>query len=147
MRLASLMILVAACGSSSTSTGPDAKVGTPDAPTGATPDAPAGGTPDANPAADGPAGGTQFTLTIDNFDNWCSITQDGQAYSASKKYAKDTVVVLHAAPIGGFIWGYWTGTDGDTTSDHDTNQMTMVTMTGNKDVLACCPAAAHPTCP
>ena len=54
-----------------------------------------------------------------------------------------------AAPNSIFVWGYWTGTDGDTAAGHDTRMTTTVTMTSDKTVVACCPdpPPAAPTCP
>jgi len=80
----------------------------------------------------------QFTLTIDNILAWCSINENGEAYSPSEVFNQGTVVDLNAAPLTGFIWGHWTGTDGDTGSG-DTNQTTTVTMTSDRAVTACCP--------
>lgn len=86
-----------------------------------------------------PNGFEQFTLTIDNFLAWCSISENGAAgYSPSAVFNQGTVVTLNAAPVTGFIWGHWTGTDGDAGAG-DTNQATTVTMKADRAVLACCP--------
>lgn len=120
---------------------PDAKPGAPDAAPGV-PDAPAVGTPDA------PAPQT-FTLAINDYLDWCTFTANGVTFTSSKTltFPAGTVVNLHADPNPNFIWAYWTGTDGDTTSGHDTSQSTTVTVTSDKSVVACCPFATHPTCP
>jgi hypothetical protein len=53
-----------------------------------------------------------------------------------------TVVNLGAmASASFFVWGYWVGTDGDTSAAHDTSMTTTVTMTASKTVQACCPDA------
>lgn len=81
----------------------------------------------------------QFTLTIDNVLAWCSIDENGgDGYAPTAVFNQGTVVDLNAAPITGFIWGHWTGTDGDHGSG-DTNQATTVTMTSDRAVIACCP--------
>ena len=49
-----------------------------------------------------------------------------------------SVAQLDASPQPGYVWGYWTGTDGDTGSGDD-NMATTVTMNRNKQVVACCP--------
>ncbi len=77
----------------------------------------------------GTDGGTTFTLTINNFDSWCTVTEEGAAFSLSRSFAPGTVVHLNAAPASGlFVWGYWTGTDaGADAGAHDTSQSTTVT--------------------
>jgi hypothetical protein len=93
-------------------------------------------------------GGGGFTLLINNYLSWCDITEDGAAFSPTKTFSPGTVVNLHAAPLSGFVWGYWSGTDADTGS-HDTNMAATATMNANKTVLACCPfpPPASQTCP
>jgi hypothetical protein len=92
-----------------------------------------------------------FTLTIDNYINWCSISVDGgqpsSANPISKSFPQGTVVMLQAAPVLDiFVWGYWTDTDAGAL---DTNQSTQVTMSADRSVLACCPfkPPASQTCP
>ncbi len=81
----------------------------------------------------------QFTLTIGNVLDWCSIKEDGGAsYMASAVLNQGKVVNLSAEPISGFIWGHWTGTDGDSGSG-DENKVTTVTMDSDRAVIACCP--------
>jgi hypothetical protein len=80
----------------------------------------------------------QFTLTIDDFLAWCSIQENGATYNEVTVFNQGTVVDLNAAPVAGFIWGHWTGTDGDSGSG-DTNQITTVTMKSDRSVVACCP--------
>jgi hypothetical protein len=92
-----------------------------------------------------------FTLTLNNYLAWCSITEDGTALSPpmttqSMSFPAGTVVDLTAAPLTGFVWGYWTGTD---SASPDTNMSATVTMSADKTVLACCPdpPPASQTCP
>jgi hypothetical protein len=80
----------------------------------------------------------QFTLTIDDFLAWCSIQENGATYNEFTVFNQGTVVDLNAGPVTGFIWGHWTGTDGDSGSG-DTNQVTTVTMKSDRTVIACCP--------
>jgi hypothetical protein len=90
-----------------------------------------------------------FTLSINNYRDWCSIAEDGIAFTPNPKhFFSGAVVNLHAAPLPGFVWGYWTGTDADTGS-HDTSMTATATMTGYKSLLACCPSPlpASQTCP
>jgi len=91
-----------------------------------------------------------FTLSIDNYLSWCSITEEGATYSTSMMFPEGTVVDLHGMAVNAsFVWGYWTGTDGDVSPAHDVNMDTTVTMTGDKSILACCPfpPPASQTCP
>ncbi len=103
------------------------------------------GTPDTSV----PDAGATFTLTINDYLNWCGITENGSAYSATKSFPNGTVVNLNGTALSGFVWGYWTGTDGDKSAAHDKNQMTTATMSSDKTVLACCPfpPPASQTCP
>ena len=92
-----------------------------------------------------------FTLAIDNFASWCSVSVDGgvasSASSISNSFPEGKVVSLHAGPISDiFVWGYWTGTDADFGAN-DTNQTTEVTMSADRYVFACCPFPAIGTCP
>jgi len=110
---------------------------------------PAGGTG----GAGGDGGAVTYTLTVQNYLDWCDVTENGTAYPAAvppaMSFAPGTVVHLSAAPNSIFVWGYWTGTDGDTGAGHDTGMTTTVTMTSDKTVVACCPdpPPAAPTCP
>jgi Divergent InlB B-repeat domain len=94
-----------------------------------------------------------YSLTVQNYFNWCDVTENGTVYPLSAppamSFASGTVVDLNAAPGTAFVWGYWTGTDGDTTSGHDKNMATTVTMTSDKTILACCPfpPPSSQTCP
>ena len=94
-----------------------------------------------------------YALTVQNYLDWCNITENGTAYPASvppvMSFAAGTVVNLNAVAGQFFVWGYWTGTDGDTTAAHDTNMTTTVTMNSDKTILACCPdpPPASQTCP
>lgn len=89
-----------------------------------------------------------FTLTIDNFLSWCSISVGGDvpsiAATISKTFSQGSVVTLQGAPTTGFVWGYWTGTDA---GGNDTNQTTQVTMSSDRGVFACCPFPTSSTCP
>ncbi|HEY1811076.1 MAG TPA: hypothetical protein VGG74_01900 [Kofleriaceae bacterium] len=104
-----------------------------------------------SPSPDAASGsGSDVTLTINNYLAWCTVTEQSAAFSMTKTFPKGTVVSLDAMPASSaFVWGYWTGTDGDTTGTHDTNMMTTVTMSADKMVLACCPdpPPASQTCP
>ena len=95
---------------------------------------------------DAPGGGSNVTLTINNFDDWCTITEQGAASTATKSFASGTVVSLMATPNSGFVWGYWTGTD---VAGNNTSMSAMVTLTADKTVLACCPfpPPMSQTCP
>lgn len=105
-------------------------------------------------ATAGTGGPTTYTLTITNYLGWCDLTENGTKYPGlggappAMSFPPGTVVDLSAVPNGLFIWGYWTGTDGDTGA-HDTNMSTTVTMNGDKTVGACCPDPPPyaPTCP
>jgi hypothetical protein len=94
-----------------------------------------------------------YTLTVQNYLDWCDVTENGTVYPASAppvtSFAAGAVVNLNATAGSAFVWGYWTGTDGDTTSAHDTSMSTTVMMTSNKTILACCPfpPPASQTCP
>jgi hypothetical protein len=109
-------------------------------------------TTDANTPSDaGNEAGPTVTLTLKNYVNWCSVTVNGGTPSTADQtlqFAPGTVVVLHGQEANAsFVWGYWRGTDGDTSASHDTSQGTMVTMTADKTVQACCPTTAAPTTP
>ena len=94
------------------------------------------------------------TLTIANFDTWCTLSVTSPANTplpngatASSNTITEpvgTLVTLHAEPNNGFIWpttasgsAGWTGNlDGGTSS---LNKTVNVTLTANKSVKACCP--------
>lgn len=118
-RLALLFVPIAlGCSSDSTTAAIDAPSSTPDAVAG--PDAP-----------------EMVTLTLNNFDAWCTVTEEGVAAPPTMMFPVGTVVHLNAGPVSdAFVWGYWTGTDGGA---KDTKMSTTVTMSANKTVLACCP--------
>ena len=88
----------------------------------------------------GIGGPVKYTLTVQNYLNWCDVTENGTKYAASvppaMSFAPGTVVNLNAIPNFIFVWGYWTGTDGDTSATHDMNMTTTVTMTSDKTILA-----------
>jgi hypothetical protein len=136
--------VAAGCGSSNTTTGSGGSVGTGGS-TGT-----GGATGGQDGAADGPV---LYTLTVQNYLDWCNVAENGTVYPVSAppvtSFAPGTVVNLSATAGASFVWGYWTGTDGDTTSAHDTSMATTVTMTSNKTILACCPfpPPASQTCP
>lgn len=97
-------------------------------------------TPPPNP--DGGAGA--LTLTVNNFDTWCTLTVNG-ASQASALVAYDVdagaVVAVKAVANASFTFDYWLGTDGANAgnSGKDPNASTTVTMANvNKTVLACC---------
>jgi hypothetical protein len=128
------LILAAGCSSSST---------TPSGAGGTGGQAPHDGAADTVSPADG--AGT-FTLKIENYLSWCSVTEQGTDESSTAlvtmTFPAGTVVDLNAMALSStFVWGYWVGTAGDTTSAHDTSMSTTVTMTANKTVQACCPFA------
>jgi hypothetical protein len=103
------------------------------------------GGPDAGP--DG--GQVAVILTITNYQSWCAITVDGDGgYMPIAAFVVGSVVQLDAAPQPGYVWGYWTGTAGDTGSG-DRNMATTVTMNTSKQVVACCPQSppAAQICP
>jgi hypothetical protein len=103
----------------------------------------------------GSSGGATYTLSVDNYLVWCSVEADGVplVFSRSNEvtsvdFPAGSVVTLSGDALSGFVWGYWTGTDGDTGA-FDRNMVTTVTMDGDKSVLACCPfpPPASQTCP
>jgi hypothetical protein len=103
-------------------------------------------------ASDGGAGdgAILYTLTIDDYANWCSvIVQDGGASTLTPQtfqFAPSTLVSLFADTAGStFVWGYWKGTNPD--GGNDTTMSTGITMTGDKNIQACCPLKASPKTP
>jgi hypothetical protein len=116
----------------------------------------AGGAGAAGQAGNGGAGGAGgavgFTLEIQNYLDWCSVVENGGTAvlvsPPTMTFPAGTVVQLEGMKAGStFVWGYWTGTDGDLTAAHDTSMSTTVTMTANKKVQACCPLTSAPTTP
>ena len=101
----------------------------------------------------GGTNGTTYTLTIQNYLDWCNVTENGTAYDPpaeppAMSFPAGTVVHLMGdATSATFVWGYWVGTDGDTGASHDTNMTTTVTMKANTIVQACCPFTTAPTTP
>jgi hypothetical protein len=114
-----LLILAAGCGSSTSSSAPDATT----------------------------SGGATYTLALQNYLSWCSVIEQGTSEGSTAApplltVPAGTVVNLSATPSDAtFVWGYWVGTDGDTSNSHDTNMTTTVTMSKNKTVQVCCPFA------
>jgi hypothetical protein len=110
-----LLVLVCHCGSSSSYTPPN---------------------PD--------GGGGALTLTVNNFDTWCTLTVGGASQTSSLvSYNVDAgaVVGVDAVANATFTFHYWLGTDGANAgnSGKDPNASTTVTMTNvDKTVLACC---------
>ena len=97
----------------------------------------------------GPDGGQGAALlNIIDYNNGCSITEDGGAYRLISAFVVGSVVALDATPLPGYAWGYWTGTDFDG-GGMDVKLATTVTMNENKLVVACCPTAlpAAQVCP
>ena len=92
-----------------------------------------------------------FTLTINNDFAWCNVTIDGGSPDSSPTITASIfpgiVAQLHADPLLGFIWGFWSGTDD---GDNFTMQDTTVTMTSDRSVEVCCPIppaqGGHPDC-
>lgn len=94
-----------------------------------------------------------FSLTVNNFLSWCSLsvtapantTLPSGATAASNKLtvAKNAVVSLHGEPTTGFIWAPSVG-KGGWSGEIDAGQNTIgkninVTMSGNKTIGVCCP--------
>ena len=132
-----LLILAAGCSSSSPNPGGGGGAG--------------GGAGGQTGNNDGALDGTgTFTLKMENYIQWCLVTEqgtdEGTTDPVTQSFPAGTVVNLHAMPDTGFVWGYWFGTDGDTTSAHDTNMTTTVTMTKDKTIQACCPITVAEGC-
>jgi hypothetical protein len=128
-----IAVLTLAAGCSSSSTNPDGSGG-----------GGAGGQTGNNDGA-----GT-FTLKMNNYLSWCLVTEQGTDEGITDpvtlSFPAGMVVNLHAmAESTSFMWGYWFGTDGDTTAAHDTNMTTTVTMTKDKIIQACCPITGDTT--
>ncbi len=93
---------------------------------------------------------TGYVLNVNNFDSWCTVSVDGAPLNASASYTFDagTVVDLDATANAGFVWAYWLNTDGAAANGgKDPEMSTTVTMTSNKDVLACCDNLPSQPCP
>ena len=99
-------------------------------------------------SSSGPDGGLPI-LTINNYLAWCTVTVNGAAYAEPVGFASGTVVHLDATANTGFVWGYWTNTDGANAGNggHDPNMATTVTMNASVTVEACCPQPPSSTCP
>jgi hypothetical protein len=91
-------------------------------------------------AAAATAPGPCCVLSIDVYLDWCSVTENGVAYSPSESFELGTVVSLEAAALPGFAWGYWAGTDAAEGAE-DMNPSATVTMNSSKSVFVCCPSA------
>ncbi len=103
-----------------------------------------GGPPPPTPDGGPPPSG--FTLTINDFDDWCTVTVGGNP--ASLVFPAGTVVSLDATAHPTFTFHYWLGTDGANAGNNgqDPNAMTTATMNESKTVLACCDNATE-KCP
>jgi hypothetical protein len=92
----------------------------------------------------------QYVLTIDDYLAWCSVSVDGGVPTTTPPPAffhDGSVIPLQAQPASvQFVWGYWTGTDGDH-GTNDPSATTTVTMSSDKNVFACCPFSGQTTCP
>ena len=93
-------------------------------------------------ASDGGSG--NFTLTINDYLNWCSVRVNGGDASTADpqtfQFPPDASVSLQGdtANSGAFYWGYWQSANiGD--GGKDTSKDASVVMNGNVNVLACCP--------
>ena len=99
-------------------------------------------------------GGGGFALKIEDYLNWCNVAVNGGAVSTADPqnfgpFPAGTKVNLvgDTASSASFVWGYWRGTDGDTSGTHDTSKTTTVTITKDTVVQACCPLVSSPTTP
>lgn len=109
--------------------------GTTDAPV----DAPKDST--TSDASDGGSG--NFTLTINDYLNWCNVSVNGADAGSSPptyQFAPDASVALHGDTKDSnvFYWGYWQApnlADGG----KDLNKDVSITMNGDVTILACCP--------
>jgi len=151
LALTMIFALAAGCGSSSSGGGTGGSSATGTGGTAATGGTTGTGGTTATGGAAGSgatdAGPVMYTLTLTNYLAWCTVTENSATSTATMSFAPGTVVDLNATANLGFVWGYWTGTDGDTTASHDKNMTTTVTMTSDKSVLACCPLPPSQTCP
>jgi uncharacterized protein YceK len=92
------------------------------------------------------------TLKLEDYLSWCSVSVNGAVASTNATQTltvpQGTMVPLSATAASSvFVWGYWVGTDGDTSASHDTGQAATVTMDKSKVVQACCPFASSPSTP
>jgi uncharacterized protein YceK len=92
------------------------------------------------------------TLKLEDYLSWCSVSVNGAVASTNATQTltvpQGTTVPLSATAASSvFVWGYWVGTDGDTSASHDTGQAATVTMDKSKVVQACCPFASSPSTP
>lgn len=95
----------------------------------------------------GPTDGGSFTLNINNYLSWCTITENGSAFSAMKSFPAGSMVALNATPeSSSFVWGYWLDIDAGTKS---TTMSITADMTRDTYLLACCPfpPPQSQTCP
>ena len=87
--------------------------------------------------------GLTYTLTINDYFNWCNVSiNGGQATSSPTpmQFAPDASVALHGdtATSASFYWGYWQSANlGD--GGLDTNKDVTIQMSSNVSILACCP--------
>ena len=105
------------------------------------------------PPPSSPSGSTA-TLTVADFDSWCSLSVTSPANTSLPNGASsasntitlplNTAVTLDAEPNSGFIWasttaraGGWSGTL-DSGTDPLSKSIT-VTLSANKSVKVCCP--------
>jgi hypothetical protein len=91
-------------------------------------------------------------LKLEDYLSWCSVSVNGGTASADATQTltvpQGTMVPLSASAASSvFVWGYWVGSDGDTSASHDTGQAATVTMDKSKVVQACCPFASDPNTP
>lgn len=107
-----------------------------------------------------PAGGSDtifangfenFTLSIDNYLAWCSVSVDGGVATPNPppaQFVPGTVVSLFGQPVSAtFIWGYWRFTDAAPGGGHDISQNATVTMTSDRTVFVCCSFTNGSGCP
>ncbi len=104
---------------------------------------PTSSTSDASDAGDAGDAGLMYTLTINDYINWCNVSVNGQDAGSTPgtyQFAPDASVSLHGdtKDSNTFYWGYWqapTLADGG----KDTTMDVSLTMNGNVTILACCP--------
>ncbi len=133
---------------------------------GSTTSATGGSATGAGGSSTGCSGSTPVTLTVLNFDAWCSVAVGtGTASPAASQTVcvADGSVTLTATPNAGFILGDWYGIDGNTTTGQAgtvtgsgaTAQTTITTTVSGSSacVSICCPftngtgCAAMDMCP
>jgi hypothetical protein len=91
-----------------------------------------------------------FTLAIDDFLAWCDVSVNGGAPTSAppaSSFEKGRIIPLHGdtANASYFVWGFWTGTDGDSGAT-DTHMDTTVTMSADRSIYVCCPDIGLTTC-